>query len=448
MLSKLARFLRTYTRWLYGDLEPQELKKFGLFALVFAFTIGGYWFLAPLKDCIFLHVICAQGESLGRQIATGKWISTFCLFALLPLYFILIDRLPGHKVFYGICGFYVVGILFFALFFSKFDQGANLALKRSMAWAWYVFVETFGAFLPTLFWSFVSDHALPGEAKKGYSLIALGGVLGGILGALVVKKLVISLGTSNLMLLSAAWVFCIPLLILLTVRSLGDKGLRGYKCRERLPRPGFWEGVRLLFNNKYLLAIFAAIAFNEITQVLIDVHFKTYAQQMFGSADSLAHFFSFYAQCINGLALVCLILRIDLFGKWLGVKKSLVILPIFVGLGIILILLVPGLYTSFIAIVATKAFNFAFNQPSKEQLYIPTTPTSKYKSKAWIDIFGYQLARSTGWGIVGYQGAVSPKTFLLLSSSIGVCLVMFWIYIAFYAGGKYQKAVNNKEIIC
>ena len=117
-------------------------------------------------------------------------------------------------------------------------------------------------------------------------------------------------------------------------------------------------------------------------------------------------------------------------------------------MGIILILLVPGLYTSFIAIVATKAFNFAFNQPSKEQLYIPTTPTSKYKSKAWIDIFGYQLARSTGWGIVGYQGAVSPKTFLLLSSSIGVCLVMFWIYIAFYAGGKYQKAVNNKEIIC
>ena len=452
MLSKLMHFIKSHRYYLYGELNDQEFKKFLLFAVIFAFTIGGYWFLAPLKDSIFFSSICNDTNSLGRNIAIGKWISTLCLFALLPFYSFLIDRLQGHKVFYGICIFYITGILFFALFF-KFklffaDYAEYLELNKIISWSWYVFVESFGAFLPVVFWSFVSDHALPNEAKSGYSMIALGGVIGGILGPLVVNRLVLAIGTANVMFIAALWISFIPLLLAFTVRSLGTIGLKGYQSLERKPRPGFTEGIKLLIKNKYLLAIFAAIAFNEITQVLIDIHFKTYARKMFTCSDSLANFFSIYALCVNGLALICLLLRIDLLGIFLGVKKSLILLPILVGLGIIILLIWPSLYTAFIAIVATKAFNFAFNQPSKEQLYIPTTPTSKYKAKAWIDIFGYQSSRALGWAMVGYQGIVQPLTFLFLSSGAGLLLVIFWIFIAYYVGGEYQKAIKNNITIC
>ena len=331
--------------------------------------------------------------------------------------------MQGHKVFYGICIFYITGILFFALFFKfKLFFADYLELNKIISWSWYVFVESFGAFLPVVFWSFVSDHALPNEAKSGYSMIALGGVIGGILGPLVVNRLVLAIGTANVMFIAALWISFIPLLLAFTVKSLGTGGLKGYQSLERKPRPGFTEGIKLLIANKYLLAIFAAIAFNEITQVLIDIHFKTYARKMFTCSDSLANFFSIYALCVNGLALICL--------------------------GIIILLIWPSLYTAFIAIVATKAFNFAFNQPSKEQLYIPTTPTSKYKAKAWIDIFGYQSSRALGWAMVGYQGIVQPLTFLFLSSGAGLLLVIFWIFIAYYVGGEYQKAIKNNITIC
>lgn len=447
MINKLARFSKSYTRWLHGDLKPIEIKKFGLFALIFFFTIGGYWFLAPLKDCLFLDTVCTKNDALGSQIALGKMISTLCIFGLLPIYFYLIDKLPGHKVFYGIFSFYIPGIIFFSIFFNS-DFIYIVEYKRIMAWAWYVFVETFGAFLPALFWSFVSDHTMPDQARKGYSMIALGGVLGGIVGSYIVKKLVVKVGTPYMMLFASLWLLFIPLLISYSMSHLSKYSLRGYHSKEVKPRPGFTEGIKLLLQNKYLLAIFAAIAFNEITQVLIDVHFKTYAQNMFPLRDDLGQFFSFYAQSINTLALICLLLRIDLLGKKMGVKKSLVLLPIFVGLGIGAIMLMPNLYTAFGAIVITKALNFAFNQPSKEQLYIPTTPTSKYKAKGWIDIFGYQLSRSLGWGAAGYQALVSPTIFLYLSSGIGFMLVIIWIFTALFAGNKYQRAVRDNEVIC
>jgi AAA family ATP:ADP antiporter len=474
MLSKLTLIMKNSTRWLYRDLSPLELKKFSLFALIFAFTIGGYWFLAPLKDSIFMKNMCLDSSKLGGYIATGKLISTLVLFLLIPYYSLLIDKFRGHKVFYGVSGFYIIGIIIFSFFFAheswldavyKFDLGwlkqlfsydfglqegqfLTIEGKKIITWSWYVFIESFGAFMPVVFWSYVANHALPNEAKTGYSLIALGGVLGGFLGPLVVKKFVLHIGIVKMMIVSSIWIAMIPLLVAFTVRTLGSAGLKGYECPEKKPKPGFVEGIRLLVTNKYLVAIYLIIAINEMTQALIDVHFKTYSHAMYECKESLADFFSYYALCLNGLALICLVLRIDIIGKKIGVRRSLIALPIFVGLGIVWLYFNPTLNNAFWVIVLTKGLNYAFNQPSKEQLYIPTTPTTKYKSKAWIDVFGYQSSRALGWSAVSYQNTVDPNLFLVLSSSIGLGMVLFWILIACYAGGSYQKAIKNNDIIC
>ena len=50
--------------------------------------------------------------------------------------------------------------------------------------------------------------------------------------------------------------------------------------------------------------------------------------------------------------------------------------------------------------------------------------------------------------MVGYQGIVQPLTFLFLSSGAGLLLVIFWIFIAYYVGGEYQKAIKNNITIC
>ena len=304
MLSKLTLIMQNSTRWLYRDLSPLELKKFSLFALIFAFTIGGYWFLAPLKDSIFMKNICLDSSKLGGYIATGKLISTLVLFLLIPYYSLLIDKFRGHKVFYGVSGFYIIGIIIFAFFFAhdnwldavyKFDLGwlkqlfnydfglqdgqfLSIEGKKIITWSWYVFIESFGAFMPVVFWSYVANHALPNEAKTGYSLIALGGVLGGFLGPLVVKKFVLNIGIVKMMIVSSIWIAMIPLLVAFTVRTLGAAGLKGYECPEKKPKPGFVEGIRLLVTNKYLVAIYLIIAINEMTQALIDVHYYNKCQ--------------------------------------------------------------------------------------------------------------------------------------------------------------------------
>ena len=61
-----------------------------------------------------------------------------------------------------------------------------------MSWAsiFFVWVSVFNLFVVSLFWSFMADIFNSGQARRVFSLIALGGMAGAIFGPLVTKLLV------------------------------------------------------------------------------------------------------------------------------------------------------------------------------------------------------------------------------------------------------------------
>ncbi len=67
-------------------------------------------------------------------------------------------------------------------------------------------------------------------------------------------------------------------------------------------------------------------------------------------------------------------------------------------MGVVILAFVIGT-TPFIimgAFTLMKSINYAFSQPVKEALYIPTLKEIKFKSKSWIDAFGSKLAKGSG----------------------------------------------------
>jgi AAA family ATP:ADP antiporter len=89
-----------------------------------------------------------------------------------------------------------------------------------------------------------------------------------------------------------------------------------------------------------------------------------------------------------------------------------------------------------------KALGFALNQPSKEMLYIPTSKNIKYKSKAWIDMFGQRLAKASGMFVNRFIGP-----FVALTSTLTIGLVVVWALLASVMGKSFKRAVQNKELI-
>jgi AAA family ATP:ADP antiporter len=93
--------------------------------------------------------------------------------------------------------------------------------------------------------------------------------------------------------------------------------------------------------------------------------------------------------------------------------------------------------------VASKGINYAFGQPSKEQLYIPTSREARYKSKAWVDSFGSRGSKAMGSLIKGFAGG---SAVILLGTAMGISVI--WVFASLYLGRKATHAVENNEIVC
>ena len=99
--------------------------------------------------------------------------------------------------------------------------------------------------------------------------------------------------------------------------------------------------------------------------------------------------------------------------------------------------------------VFCKGINYALNQPAKEQLYIPTSKDSKYKSKAWIDMFGSRFSKGVlGSGINSLRPILGSGMFAIISATISFGLIGLWSVSAVYIGRKNKEAIKEDKFVC
>ena len=444
----------------YG-IERLEMRKFLFLGFIFAFTIGVYWMLSPLRDSIFCYMcgVC--------NIPLVKFMAIFISVPIVMAYSVLITHYLRHQVFYILCLIYAFFALFFAYFLAHqtygLDQGHIIKtlidgreasyhiepFSRYLAWALYIYVESFGALMVTLFWSFASDITKPKSASAGFSFVSMGGQIGGILGPLVVLLFVKKLGEAVLLIWTAIAILLLAFFIYIFMSKVSAQELEGYypdQKNDSLNKTSFMQGLKLLFCEAYLLGIFAIVAICEVINTVFDYKLRTVAQNLY-SGRELTYCFSSFGMWVNIVGFLSLVLGLNKIGLWLGVKKSLLILPCLVGISIFFFYFNTGFMFLWVMNIVIRSFNYAFNQPIKEQLYIPTSKDTKYKAKAWIENFSSRGAKAFGSSINYILGLISEDVFLLISMLISFGLVGIWISAAVYVGNKFQNAINDHKTV-
>lgn len=452
---------------LYGRFTKEELKKYVTLALIFCLTIGVYWLLRPTKDGFFCKMAGAS------NIPLAKMASLFFIFPLVILYSKLVDMFPRHKVFYALCAIYGTIALVFAYFMFSPVYGVenlgkvalsngimedrhNLAIGRFLGWAWYLFVESFGSIIVALFWSFTADTTTPESAKKGYGLIALGGQLGGIFGPYFVFKYAKTWGLGWMALIAGLGIFTIALSIKLFMTIIPQDELTGYQAKDETKeqkkhekaKTGFFEGLKLLVSQPYLLCIFASISLYEIIVTIFDFHMKTMANSSLEGSGALTAYLGEFGFWTNLMSFACLILGINSIGRKLGLTIALVSLPVIIAGLVGVLWLSPTLPVVFWIMVLSKGINYALYQPTKEQLYIPTTKDTKYKAKAWTEMFGSRSSKAGGSVVNLLNKFMEPSMFIMISSILSLGLVGVWIACALYLGRTHKKAVSENKVVC
>lgn len=446
MLKKIATSL-------WGNFTRDELEKFGILSLLFFFIIGIYWTMRPLKDGIFMSMVGVE------NIPLAKMVSLLVVFPLVMIYSKLIDMFPRQKMFYALSLIYGGLALAFGFMFMSPTIGlANTTVStgRWIGWAWYVFVESFGSLMVALFWAFLADTTTPESAKKGYFLLAMAGQVGGMIGAGYLAPLGRSFGASSapvVLILGVLILGIIPIVWTL-MRVIPKDQLEGYEGeetkeqREEDEKPGALDGFKLMLTQPYLLGIFAIITIYEVVVTILDFQFKMLISSTHASEVARTAYLGNFGFWTNLVALLCLVGGVRNVQKKLGLSASLALLPILVAGAVVSLKFNPILAVAFWIMVFSKAFNYALNQPSIQQLYIPTTKDAKYKAKAFIEMFGSRGSKALGSGINVMGKWMPVSQFLMISSVASMGLVSVWFFIAIYLGKICTKAIKENKVVC
>jgi ATP:ADP antiporter, AAA family len=445
---------------LYGDFTKDELRKFLFLGVIFAFVIGVYWTLRPLKDSIFMSMV--HSDYIGR----AKIISVFLLLPLVMVYTKLLEKFPRYHMFYLLGGIYSLATIGFGLLFMHPTIGISnttVDATRWIAWLWYVFVESYGSLMVALFWSFATDTSTEDAARRGFALVVMIGQLGSILGPLVLGPLgkTYFSNSAPVVIICGFLIIFITALVYFFMKTTPREQLVGFHGKneqqaEKEQEPGFLEGLKLMLSKPYLLGIFGIIAFYEIIITIVDFHFKGMVFTNFADEASRAFYLKDYAVWVNVVSFLCLLFGISNIQRRLGLTVSLGMMPIIVAGIMILFKTYPNISMLFYIMVAAKAINYALNGPSQKQLYVPTTRDVKYKAQAWIETFGSRGAKATSGAyndmLKSFKGWFGPDAGLAwhiaLGSYLSFGLVAVWFFVALYLAKTHRKAVEQNKVVC
>lgn len=454
----MLQFLMRICRFNFGTFEKQEFQKFLRMGGIFALIIGVYWTLRPLKDAIFIQLVDKM------HLPYAKTVSVLSLLPLVIFYTKLLEKTSREKMLVILPCFYGVGVLIFsALMFAI--QGATevSTWMHIVGYIWYLFVESFGSLVVALFWAFATDTTEQTSAKRGFPLVVALGQMGGIIMPYTIGGLPYRLGLKtdslSMLILGVLILSIIPLVkyfLTVTPANLLQSfhGENNTKV-EHQEEPGFLEGLKLLASHKYLIAIFSVNFIYELIITIFDFNFKLTASTQYTGV-ALSNFLSMYGSSVNIVSLLCLLLGISNVTRYMGIGMALAAMPVIVGLALFSFMTVNSLTFLFVLMVGSKAINYALNGPALKQLYIPTTTGVRFKAQAWIETFGSRASKEAGSlfnmllkPLQSVFGVVAGRAhYLALSGWVGFPLIAAWFVIAVYLGKKFNRAIEQKMVVC
>jgi ATP:ADP antiporter, AAA family len=459
----MKTFLQNMFKWNFGKFSDEELKKFLRLGLIFALIIGVYWTLRPLKDSIFIGLV-------GKfQLPLAKTLSVLALLPLVMFYTRLVGKFSKERMLIYLPTFYSFAVLGFSLLFlilepksTALGESPVQIFAKVAGYVWYLFVESYGSLVVALFWAFSSDITLPDSAKKGFPLVVAIGQLGGALLPVSIGSLPYWLGYQTNFLsiaILSLLIWGISRLARNFMKITPKSQMQSFKSEEvkdnKSHEASFFEGLKLMVKNPYLLGIFSAIFIYEVSVTVFDFNFKLAASEVY-SGVALSRYLSIYGSMVSLVSFLCLILGISNITRFLGIAVSLAAMPLIVGLAFLGFITLNSLSFLFALMVGSKAINYALNGPSLKQLYIPTSRNVKFKSQAWIETFGSRISKQCGSMFnmtlaplkASFGSSLGYAYYLSLTSAIVVPLLAVWFVISLFLGKRFQKAVKNNEVVC
>lgn len=380
-------------------------------ALAFFFVMTSYYIIRPVGNQL--------SGAVGSQSLPLFYGAVFVVMLLLtPVFGLLVARFPRRQLLGWSYSFFILCLLAFVPAFVVQDRiGA-----RQLGVVFFVWVSVFNLFVVSLFWSFMADIFSSLQARKVFSLIALGGMAGAIFGPLVTKFLVQWIGVAPLLVVSAV-ALGLALILLLRISAQHDRqpGSHG----EEAVGGSLWAGVRELWSRPFLRYMALLMLFGDGIGTLAYALVADYAKaHVIGNVARTAFYndLDLYTNILGALLQLTLTPWLLIRGGagWGLVLPSIVNLILLAGVawlgGGSITVFGYGVSVLVVLIVTTRGFAYGMTKPAVDSLYTRVPLETRYKGKNFVETavwrFGDLLVTSSVNGLHAFGLGVAGLALL------------------------------------
>ncbi len=447
------------------SVERHELLKVILLSITFFLVIGAYTVTRELKDAVFLNVI-------GTDRYLIAYAKIFSMLYLIPTIFFhsrLVDLLRRHHLLYFYAILYAILGFIFVFFFGHPTIGlANTVTSptRIFGWFFYFFIEGYAPLVVSVFWAFSNSITSPQSAKNNYTVMIAGSKLGGIITAGLAWIILRNSSWSDvvnlqvLLAISSTMLCVVPLIIFYLTKKVPHKELHGYEAAYQLEKErhkhkedepgwlaGMMSGLTMLFKYPYVMGIFGMSFFFELINQALKIESIIFGKTICRTLSEFTAFLLWQAILVHTVAFIVVVFGTRALISYLGMKRSLMLVPAATGLSTLGFIVSPSYATAIFSFVVTRSINYAFAAPLRESLYIPTIKEVQFKSKSWIDGVGSKFAKTCASSFNMYTDGLIGAVLLSVQSTFFSIVTLLWLLVAYALGWRFEKAVKRNEVI-
>jgi AAA family ATP:ADP antiporter len=425
MLPRFRRFL---------DVKPGEGLPVLLTFLYIAVVVAAFLLAKPIRNGLFLHQYSAYAI-VYVYVTVPLVLSVF-----VPAYTRIAARFGSRRVTAGTLVFFSTNALAFWLLF-------RFAPFHLLPGIFYVWVNCFAVIAPVQAWSFANSQFDTRQARRLFGLFGSSASLGAIAGGVLARFLVEPVGgTINMLLVLAALILAAAGIVAAADRLVRNPGLarRGRPSSTRLR-----DTMAEILRSPYLRLIAALIFLVAIGTQWIDFQLKVVADRRYaGDTDAVTRFFGTFNFLLGAFSFVVQLLLTRRLLRRFGVAVTVLVLPLALGLGSALIVLVPGFLTVVLTGALDQGFRFSVDKATYELLYLPIAPAQRLRFKNVIDIVVNRVADAVGAVLLG----VATRGFLFIggigldlrgTAAINVVLIATWLVVAWRIRVEYVRTIHE-----
>lgn len=395
-----------------------------LWAWAYFFSVlAGYYIIRPMRDDM----------GVAGGVRNLPWLFTGTMLVMLavnPPFAALVSRLTRRRFIAWTYRFFMMNLVLFFLLFRVMPQNSQVVLGR----VFYIWSAVFNLYVVSVFWAFAADTFRPGQGKRLFGFLGLGGTLGAICGSAVTTFLAESI--------DPAWLLLLAVLSLeAAVRCSRKAGAADTDPPPARPIGGSaLAGLGHVARSPYLLGICLYMLLYTVLSTFLYFQQASIVEISFAERGARTAFFARIDLTVNILTILIQLFLTGRVIRLMGIGLTLAVLPLITIVGFTSLGLVPTLTMIVLFQVLRRSGNYALARPAREVLYTVLPREDKYKAKSFIDTFVYRGGDQIGawsWAGLGKIGVgVSGIAW------VAVPLAALWFAVAVWLG-KRQKELES-----